>query len=65
MCLPIFIAVLSFLIEILQWKVLHLNYARAMTTCGFTSLDPRKLCRFIRVVESNNGFGSGSKIKPY
>ena len=38
----IFIAGLSFLIEILQWKVLHLNYTSAMITSGVTSLDPGK-----------------------
>jgi len=65
MCVSIFIAVLSFLIEILQWKVLHLNYTNSMITCGFTSLDSGKPCWCIRMAENNNDFGSGSKIKPY
>ena len=49
-----FIAVLSFLVEILQWKILHLNYASAMITCGFMSLDPGKPFWYIRMAESNN-----------
>ena len=37
----------------------------AIITCGFTSLNPRKPYCCIRMAESNNDFGSGSKIEPY
>ena len=54
-----FIAVFSFLIEILQWKVLHHNYSNVRLYVTGSSGN------FIRLAESSNNFGSGSGINPY